>query len=193
MHLVDRVDWSFADAPAAASATSRGLARKVLVGTANGATHTELAAGALQAGGWLARHVHSFEEALYVLDGELLLEIDQHVHRLVAGDYAVIPIATHHTLANTSATGAAGSARTRRPAVRRTPPSVTRCSPPRRRTWRPSTRPPSRSPRRTRRGGSSATTRVLRPSSRRSASTTIPGAAGPPAWTPRCSRTAGYP
>ena len=100
MHLVARVDWSFADAPAPDSPTAAGLARLVLVGPAQGATHTELAAGALQPGGWLARHIHSFEEALYVLEGELLLELDRRVHRLVPGDFALIPIATHHTLAN---------------------------------------------------------------------------------------------
>lgn len=99
MHYVGRVDWSFADHPAPAGATASGLARRVLVGPDQGATHTELAAGALASGGWIARHVHSFEEALYLLDGELILELDQRVHRLVAGDYAVIPIGTHHTLA----------------------------------------------------------------------------------------------
>ena len=33
---------------------------------------------ALQPGGWLAPHVHSFEEALYVLEGELLFELGRH-------------------------------------------------------------------------------------------------------------------
>ena len=102
MHHVTRVDWTFLDNPPAASATSSGLGRRVLVGPEQGATHTELAAGGFQPGGWLGRHVHSFEEALYVLEGELLLELDRRVHRLVAGDYALIPIATHHTLANGS-------------------------------------------------------------------------------------------
>lgn len=99
MHYVGRVDWSFAETPAPASATAAGLARRVLVGPAQGATHTELAVGALAPGGWIARHVHSFEEALYILEGELLLEIDQRVHRLVAGDYGLIPIGMLHTLA----------------------------------------------------------------------------------------------
>jgi quercetin dioxygenase-like cupin family protein len=49
-------------------------------------------------GGWLARHVHSFEEGLYMLEGELILELDGHLHHLVAADYALIPIATKHTL-----------------------------------------------------------------------------------------------
>jgi len=98
VHYVGRVDWSFADRPAPGGATASGLARRVLVGPEQGATHTELAAGALVPGGWIARHVHSFEEALYLLDGELILELDQRVHRLVRGDYAVIPIGTLHTL-----------------------------------------------------------------------------------------------
>lgn len=99
-HFVGRVDWSFADSPLAASATSHGLSRRVLVGGEQGAVHTELAAGALTPGGWLARHVHSFEEGLYVLDGELLLELDGRVHRLVAGDYALMNVGMGHTLAN---------------------------------------------------------------------------------------------
>ena len=100
MHHVGRVDWGFAETPMASSPTSHGLARQVVVGPAEGAVHTELAVGAFAAGGWLQRHVHSFEEALYVLAGELLIEIDDRVHRLVAGDYALIPIGHWHTLAN---------------------------------------------------------------------------------------------
>jgi quercetin dioxygenase-like cupin family protein len=102
---VTRIDWSFAESRGMTSATSSGLARVVLVGPAVGATHTELAAGALQPGGWLNRHIHSFEEALYVLEGELILELDRRVHRLVPGDFALIPIGTHHTLATGPSVG----------------------------------------------------------------------------------------
>jgi len=97
---VSRVDWSFTETPAASSARSSGLARRVLVGPDQGAVHTELAAGAFAPGGWLQRHIHSFEEALYVLAGELLLELDGHVYRLASGDYALIPIGTWHALGN---------------------------------------------------------------------------------------------
>ena len=86
---VGRVDWSFTETLGATTATSSGLGRQVIVGPDQGAIHTELAVGALAPGGWLAPHVHSFEEALYVLDGELILELDRRVHRLVGGDYAV--------------------------------------------------------------------------------------------------------
>ncbi len=97
---VGRVDWSFTDALGGTTATSSGLGRRVVVGPDQGAIHTELAVGALAPGGWLAPHVHSFEEALYVLEGELILELDRRVHRLVRGDYAAMPVGLRHTLAN---------------------------------------------------------------------------------------------
>ena len=102
MHFVGHVDWSFADSPMPASDRSKGLARKVLVGPEQGAVHTELALGALHPGGWLQRHVHSYEEALYVLDGELLLEHDGRVHRVTKGDYALNPLGMWHGLGNDS-------------------------------------------------------------------------------------------
>ena len=100
MHYVGHIDWGFVERPGATTSTSSGLARQVVVGRDQGAVHTDLAVGALASGGWIARHVHAFEEALYVLAGELLLELDGHVHRLVDGDYAFMPLGVHHTLAN---------------------------------------------------------------------------------------------
>jgi quercetin dioxygenase-like cupin family protein len=102
MHSVSRIDWSFVDHPAPASATSSGLARAPLVGRAQGAVHTDLAAVAILPGGWLAPHVHSFEETLYILEGELLLEIAGAFHRLVPGDYALMPTGYRHALGNSS-------------------------------------------------------------------------------------------
>ena len=100
MAHVGRVDWSFTASPMPPSERSSGLARRVIVGPEQGAVHTELAVGVIAPGGWLQRHIHSFEEALYVLAGELLLELDGRVHRLVTGDYALIPIGTWHALGN---------------------------------------------------------------------------------------------
>ena len=94
------VDWSFTERPNPDSPTMRGLSRSVLVGRDQGAVHTELAVGSLAPGGWLQRHFHSFEESLYVLAGELLIEIDGHVHRLVTGDFTLMPVGTWHALAN---------------------------------------------------------------------------------------------
>ena len=104
MHYVGHVDRAFVDEPVVSS-TSSGLARRVLVGPPEGSVHTELAVGALAPSGWLARHVHSFEESLYVLEGELILELDQQVHRLVPGDYALMPIGVPHTLVSDGSQG----------------------------------------------------------------------------------------
>ncbi len=100
MHYVGQVDWSFTNDPTPASPTSNGLSRLRIVGPAEGAVHTEAALGALTPGGWLGRHIHSFEEALYVLSGELIIDIDGHVHRLLPGDYAHMAVGTWHALAN---------------------------------------------------------------------------------------------
>ena len=102
-HFVGTIDWSFADTPATAGATASGLARNRVIGPDQGAVHTELAAVALQPGGWLAPHVHSFEEALYVLEGELLLQLGDGVHRLASADFALIPTGMRHSLGNSGA------------------------------------------------------------------------------------------
>ena len=101
-HYVGKLDWSIADTRAPAGATADGLARNRVIGPDQGAVHTELAAVAFQPGGWLAPHVHSFEEALYVLEGELLLQLGERVHRLAAADFALIPTGLRHALGNSS-------------------------------------------------------------------------------------------
>jgi quercetin dioxygenase-like cupin family protein len=106
MHYVGRLDWSFADSPVTGVPTSKGLARKVVVGPAQGSAHTELAMGSLQPNGWLTRHLHSYEEALYVLEGELIFESDSQVHRLLPGDFALNPIGLPHGLVTGPTVGA---------------------------------------------------------------------------------------
>lgn len=100
MAYVGRIDWSFAARPGPTTETTSGLARQRIVGPEQGAVHTDLYVGALAPGGWIAPHVHSYEEALYVLEGALLLEIAGVAHHLVAGDYALMPTAVRHALGN---------------------------------------------------------------------------------------------
>jgi quercetin dioxygenase-like cupin family protein len=101
-HYVGHVDWSFADSPPPATDTASGLIRQAVVSRAQGAVHTDLAVGALHPGGWFAPHVHSYEESLYLLDGELLVLIGDRVHRLHPGDYTVFPVGVRHGLGNSS-------------------------------------------------------------------------------------------
>jgi quercetin dioxygenase-like cupin family protein len=99
MHYVGRVDWTFPAGPMPESDRTRGLSRTVVIGPAQGAVHTELAVGSLVPGGFLARHVHSFEEAFYVLEGEIAMEIAGVAHHLVKGDYCAFPVGTRHGFA----------------------------------------------------------------------------------------------
>jgi quercetin dioxygenase-like cupin family protein len=99
--VVGHLDWSFADDPPPASATSSGLVRQRFIGWPEGAVHTDLSAIVLHPGGWLAPHVHSYEEALYILEGDLLLLLGERVHRVTAGDYTLMPTGMRHGLANT--------------------------------------------------------------------------------------------
>jgi quercetin dioxygenase-like cupin family protein len=101
MHYVGKIDWSFAETPVPPSEISSGLARVRIVGPDQGAVHTDLYAGSMDPGGWLAPHVHSYEEALYIIAGELLVRIEGRVHRLVQGDYVLFQIGTRHGLGNT--------------------------------------------------------------------------------------------
>jgi quercetin dioxygenase-like cupin family protein len=103
---ITRIDWSFAEVPPPATSTASGLARTVLIGRAQGAVHTDIAIATLHAGGWFAPHVHSYEESLYLLEGELLVLIGDRVHRLVRGDYTLFPVGVRHGLGNSSGTPA---------------------------------------------------------------------------------------
>ena len=100
MHYVGHVDWSFADAPAPATGTMSGVSRIRIVGPDQGALHTDLFAGVLAPGGWLAPHVHAFEEAFYVLEGEILMELGGPVYRLRPGDFTLMPTGVRHGIAN---------------------------------------------------------------------------------------------
>ena len=99
-HFVERVDWSFTAEPRGYAGHAEGLARNVLVGRDNGAVHTELSIARLEAGGWIDGHLHSFEKAVYVLDGEPVLALEHRRLRLRPGDYALVPIGTRHSWAN---------------------------------------------------------------------------------------------
>jgi quercetin dioxygenase-like cupin family protein len=100
MHTVSSVSWDFTDAPPELAAWSSGLARRTLVGRASGATHTELSIARLLPGGRVGRHIHSFEQAFYVLAGNPVLELGDRRLQLEVGDYALAPIGLSHAWTN---------------------------------------------------------------------------------------------
>src|SRR5690242_18170928 len=90
MAHIGRLDWSFAEQPLPSGPTSHLLSRQRLIGPEQGAIHTDLAAGQLLPGGWLAPHVHAYEEALYVVAGELLVDLGGQTWRLEPGDFTLM-------------------------------------------------------------------------------------------------------
>jgi quercetin dioxygenase-like cupin family protein len=79
-----------------------GHVRKTLFGRACGSPHQEAVIAELAAGGSVAEHLHAFEEAFYVLEGELVLEVAGVREELGADDYVFIDRGVAHSLANES-------------------------------------------------------------------------------------------
>lgn len=80
-----------------------GLRRWTIVDEGAGAVHTGFGIGELDPGGSVDWHVHSYEESLFVLDGELVLRTAEAAVLLRTGDYALIPLGQPHALANAGA------------------------------------------------------------------------------------------
>jgi len=65
-----------------------------------GAVHTGFGIAEFDPGGRLDWHLHSYEESLYVVDGEVVLFTTETAVLLQPGDYGLIPIGQPHALAN---------------------------------------------------------------------------------------------
>jgi quercetin dioxygenase-like cupin family protein len=74
---------------------SAGFRRAPLVGGHNGSVHMGLALDEL-ADGHLERHVHSYEESFFVLEGEPVLQLDGRGIRLRPGACGVVPVGVPH-------------------------------------------------------------------------------------------------
>ena len=84
-----------------------GYAHRSLVDRSAGAVHTDLGLCRLEPGAATPRHVHSFEQCSYVLEGAPTLEHGGHRYRLEAGDYALFPVGSPHAWSNTGDSPAA--------------------------------------------------------------------------------------
>src|SRR6266513_465682 len=96
-HLVRRGGESNFAVPPAFVDRSKGFRRWAIVGEESPAVHTAFAICTLEAGGWIAAHLHSYEESVYVLEGEAELTTTEGTFRLRAGDYGVIPVGVIHS------------------------------------------------------------------------------------------------
>ena len=81
---------------------SEGYTTADIVDEPGGSTQMGFRMGRLDSGGDAVTHVHSFEESLYVVDGELVVDTPEGSYRLVSGDYALLPVGTTHAFRNLS-------------------------------------------------------------------------------------------
>jgi len=106
-HLVRTVDQADFEVPSAYAALSQGFRRWTIVNGESGSVHQEFNICELDPGGSIAPHIHSFEESIYVLEGQLICETRDGMFAMNDGDYAIIHVAAPHAYRNT------GSVRTR--------------------------------------------------------------------------------
>src|SRR5438093_9185209 len=86
---------------------SEGHSRRVLVDGEAGSVHQEVVVAELARGGRVDRHLHAFEEAIYILDGRLTFEAAGSTEQLDTDDYVFVDRGVAHALGN----GAAGPCR----------------------------------------------------------------------------------
>jgi quercetin dioxygenase-like cupin family protein len=83
---------------------SEGLTRRPLVDRSMGSPHQALAVCELAPGGRVDLHLQAYEEAFYVLDGTLTLEVAGRAETLAADDYCWLEMGVPHALRNAGAT-----------------------------------------------------------------------------------------
>ena len=71
-----------------------------------GAVHTGFGLCRLEAGGSVPAHVHSFEESVHVVEGEVVLQTPGAAVRLGPGDYGLVPVGVPHAWRNDGVTPA---------------------------------------------------------------------------------------
>lgn len=102
-HIVKKVADLIFDSPPEFAGRSKGYGRDPVVAEASGSVQMGFEVARLEAGGHVDTHVHSFEETVYVDEGELTLDTPEGSFLLVAGDYALLPVGMTHALRNVSA------------------------------------------------------------------------------------------
>ena len=101
MHHLGRLSET-PGAPGAYTGHSEGYVRRVLVDRAAGSVHQEVVIADLEPGGRVDRHLHAFEQALYVLEGSLSLEAAGSHESLAADDFVFVDRGVAHALRNES-------------------------------------------------------------------------------------------
>ncbi len=102
-HIVRRGGEATFAVPTEFVGHSAGFRRWAVVDEATPAVHTGFGICRLDPGGSVATHLQSFEESVYVLDGEVQFQTSDGVFRLRPGDYGLVPVGVPHAWLNSAA------------------------------------------------------------------------------------------
>lgn len=100
-HLVCAADQENFETPSAYLGLSQGFRRWSVVNRASGSVHQEFNVCELDAGGFINTHIHTFEESVYVMSGQLTFETGEGAFLLEPGNYGIVPVAAPHSVRNT--------------------------------------------------------------------------------------------
>jgi quercetin dioxygenase-like cupin family protein len=100
-HLVARQADATYSIPDRFAAISDGFSRWTIVDETS-SVHQDFGICELAPGGVIEAHVHSFEEAFYVISGEAVCHTVEGAFRLGEGDYGVVPVGSAHAWRNES-------------------------------------------------------------------------------------------
>ena len=99
-HIVRTADQEDFKVPKAFEALSKGYRRWCIVDGPNGSVHQEFSICELDPGGTVDAHVHTFEESIYILEGQLICVTGDGTYSLEPGDYGVVQVSAPHALRN---------------------------------------------------------------------------------------------
>jgi quercetin dioxygenase-like cupin family protein len=101
-HIVKLREELTLEVPAEFEDRSDGYTRHPVVAETGGAVQMGFEVASLRPGGHVNSHVHSFEETLYVTEGELTVDTPEGSYRMIPGDYGLLPVGMTHAFRNTS-------------------------------------------------------------------------------------------
>ena len=99
-HIVMKASEANPVAPDGFTDRSSGYTRWSMVDHTGPAVHTGFGVNALEPGGTIDRHLHSFEESFFVLEGGPVVETPEGAVSLQPGDYGIIPVSSPHRWRN---------------------------------------------------------------------------------------------
>src|SRR5574341_758696 len=100
LRQVCTADQAVFEVPSAFVSLSKGFRRWSIVNREAGSVHQEFNICELDAGGSIEAHIHTFEESIYILEGQLICETGDGMFVLKPGDYGLIQVAAKHGYRN---------------------------------------------------------------------------------------------